>query len=158
VGWNVSAQEDSHWQPDLSFLGYDQRPGKDRSPNGLGDKFQDLWFDDLVHAQAIRALFLLESNAGFDRFLLLSSPPDGELMKGSSSPLTRLLERGLFEPEQGEGQMWGQRNSKYAAAIGVQLLAKIHCLESQLRDVGRLQNHPVDKLLEQTDFVGDAID
>jgi hypothetical protein len=37
------------------------------------------------------------------------------------SPLSQLLERGLFEPEQGEGQMWGQRNSKYAAAIGTQL-------------------------------------
>jgi hypothetical protein len=41
--------------------------GKDRSPNGLGDEFQDLWYDDLVHAQAIRASFLLESNVGFDR-------------------------------------------------------------------------------------------
>jgi hypothetical protein len=54
--------------------------------------------------------------------------------------------------------MWGQRNSKYAAAIGTQLLAKIHCLESQLRDVGRLQNHLVDKLQEQTSFIGDAVD
>ena len=41
--------------------------GKDRSPNGLGDKSPDLWFDDLVQAQAIRASFLLESNMGFDR-------------------------------------------------------------------------------------------
>ena len=41
--------------------------GKDRSPNGLGDDFSDLWFDDLVQAQAIRASFLLESNMGFDR-------------------------------------------------------------------------------------------
>jgi hypothetical protein len=76
----------------------------------------------------------------------------------SSSPLTRLLEQGLFEPEQGEGQMWGQRNSKYAAAVGVQLLAKVHCLESQLRDVGHLQNHPVDQLQEHVDFVSDAAD
>jgi hypothetical protein len=37
-------------------------------------------------------------------------------------------------------------------------LAKIHCLESQLRDVGRLQSHPVNKLQEQTDFVGDVVD
>jgi methyl-accepting chemotaxis protein len=54
--------------------------------------------------------------------------------------------------------MWGQRNSKYTTAVGVQLLAKIHCLESQLRDVSRLQNHPVDRLQEQTDLVGDAMD
>jgi chromosome segregation ATPase len=54
--------------------------------------------------------------------------------------------------------MWGQRNSKYTAAVGTQLLAKVHCLESQLRDVSRLQNHPVDRLQEQTDLVGDAVD
>jgi hypothetical protein len=52
--------------------------------------------------------------------------------------------------------MWGQRNSKYAAIVGTQLLAKIHCLESQLGDVGRCQNHPVDKLAECIDFIGDA--
>jgi hypothetical protein len=40
--------------------------GKDRSLNGLRDEFQDLWYDDLVQAQAIRASFLLESNTGFD--------------------------------------------------------------------------------------------
>jgi hypothetical protein len=27
--------------------------GKDRSPKGLADDFQDLWYDDLVQAQAI---------------------------------------------------------------------------------------------------------
>ena len=41
--------------------------GKNRTPNRLGDEFSDLWFDDLVQAQAIRASFLLESNQGFDR-------------------------------------------------------------------------------------------
>jgi hypothetical protein len=40
--------------------------GKGHSPNGLGDGFEDLWFKDLVHAQAIRASFLLESNTGYD--------------------------------------------------------------------------------------------
>jgi hypothetical protein len=39
---------------------------KDHLPNGLGDAFKDLWFKDLVHAQAIRALFLLESNTRYD--------------------------------------------------------------------------------------------
>jgi hypothetical protein len=33
-----------------------------------------------------------------------------------------------------------------------------HCLELQLRDVGCLQNHPVDRLQEQTNFIGDAVD
>jgi hypothetical protein len=27
--------------------------GKDPSPNGLGDGFENLWFKDLVHVQAI---------------------------------------------------------------------------------------------------------
>jgi SMC interacting uncharacterized protein involved in chromosome segregation len=54
--------------------------------------------------------------------------------------------------------MWGQRNSKFTAIVGTQLLSKIHCLESQLRDVGRLQNHPIDKLQEQVNFVRDATD
>jgi hypothetical protein len=40
--------------------------GKDCSPNGLGDGFEDLWFEDLVHTQAIRASFLLESNTSYD--------------------------------------------------------------------------------------------
>ena len=45
--------------------------GKDRSPKGLSDDFGDLWYDDLVQAQAIRASYLLESNAGFDAYALL---------------------------------------------------------------------------------------
>ena len=45
--------------------------GKDHSPNGLGNDFSNLWFDDLVQAQAIQASFLLESNHGFDRLPLL---------------------------------------------------------------------------------------
>ena len=54
--------------------------------------------------------------------------------------------------------MWGQRNSKYATVVGTQLLSKIHCLELQLKVIGHLQNHPVDKLQEQVNFVGDATD
>jgi hypothetical protein len=72
--------------------------------------------------------------------------------------LNSLLEQGLFEPEQGEGQMWGQRNSKYATAIGIQLLAKIHVLDNKIGRVDRTQNHPVDRLEERLDFVGDASD
>ena len=85
--------------------------GKDRTPNGLGDEFPDLWFDDLVQGQAIRALFLLESNHGFDRCLLHSSLLACELTKESPSPLSRLLEQGLFEPERGEGQCQGRLSS-----------------------------------------------
>ena len=102
--------------------------GKDCTPNGLGDEFSDLWFDDLVQAQAIRVSFLLESNHGFDRCLFCSSLTDCELTKESPSPLSCLLEQGLFEPERGEGQMAGQCQAKYAASVGTQLLAKIHVL------------------------------
>jgi hypothetical protein len=132
--------------------------GKDRSPKGLADDFQDLWYDDLVQTQAIWALFLLESNIGFDRCLLCSSFLDNELTKMVSSPLSSLLERGLFEPEQGEGQKWGQRESKYTAAIGIQLLAKIHMLDNKISRVDRQQNHPVNHLDERIDFIGDAAD
>jgi uncharacterized coiled-coil protein SlyX len=132
--------------------------GKDRSPKGLADDFQDLWYDDLVQAQAIRALFLLESNTGFDRCLLCSSFFDYELTKRVSSLLSSLLEQGLFEPEQGEGQIWGQRNSKYAAAIGTQLLVKIHMLDNKIGHVDHSQNHPVDRLDEHIDFIRDAAD
>jgi hypothetical protein len=68
------------------------------------------------------------------------------------------LECGLFKPEQGEGQMWGQRNSKYAVAVGLQLLAKIHVLELRLGQVNCQQNHPVDCLEEHVDFIGDVLD
>jgi hypothetical protein len=132
--------------------------GKDHLPNGLGDKFPDLWFDDLVQAQAIRALFLLESNASFDRCLLCSSLLDRELTKRYTSPLSKMLERGLFEPEQGEGQMAGQRSAKYAAAIGTQLLAKIHVLDDKLGCMSGQQNHPIGRLDECINFVGEASD
>jgi septation ring formation regulator EzrA len=68
------------------------------------------------------------------------------------------MECGLFKPEQGESQMWGQRNSKFAAAMGIQLLARIHHLESQLGDVGHQQNHPVDRLEEHINFIGNTSD
>jgi hypothetical protein len=50
------------WNKDYPSIVTIARRGKDHSPKGLGDAFEDLWFEDLVHAQAIRALFLLESN------------------------------------------------------------------------------------------------
>jgi hypothetical protein len=74
------------------------------------------------------------------------------------SLLNSLLERGLFEPEQGEGQMWGQRNSKYTAAVGTQLLAKIHVLDNKIGQVDHQQNHPLDRLDKRLDFIGDAAD
>ena len=53
------------WNQDYPSLVTINGRGKDHSPNGLGDGFKDLWYDDLVHAQAIWASFLLESDAGF---------------------------------------------------------------------------------------------
>jgi hypothetical protein len=52
--------------------------------------------------------------------------------------------------------MWGQRNSKYTAAVGTQLLAKIHVLDNKIGHVDRQQNHLVDCLDERIDFVGKA--
>jgi hypothetical protein len=52
--------------------------------------------------------------------------------------------------------MWGQRNSKFAAAVGTQLLTKIHCLGSQLGDISHQQNHPINRLEEHLNFIGDA--
>lgn len=72
--------------------------------------------------------------------------------------MSSLLECGLFELEQGEGQKWGQRESKYTAAIGTQLLAKIHVLDNKIGRVDRQQNHPVDRLDKRIDFIGDAAD
>jgi hypothetical protein len=40
----------------------------------------------------------------------------------------------------------------------MQLLAKIHCLESQLGNISRQQNHPIDKLSKRIDFIGDTSD
>jgi hypothetical protein len=54
--------------------------------------------------------------------------------------------------------MWGQRNSKYTAAIGTQLLAKIHILDNKIGQVDHQQNHPVNRLDECIDFIGDALD
>jgi hypothetical protein len=132
--------------------------GKDRSPKGLADDFSDLWFEDLVQAQAIRSSFLLESNAGFDRCSPHSLGLGDNGLRLFLSSLNGLLERGLFKPEKGEGQMWGQRNSKYAAAIGTQLLAKIHALDDKIGRVDRTQNHPLDRLDDRLDFISDASD
>jgi hypothetical protein len=54
------------WNKDYLSLVTISGRGKDCSPNGLGDSFEDLWFANLVHAQAIRASFLLGSNTGYD--------------------------------------------------------------------------------------------
>ena len=74
------------------------------------------------------------------------------------SPLSCLLERGLFELERGEGQMASQRQVKYASAVGVQLLAKIHVLHEKMIRLDQRQDHPIDRLDERVDFVGEAND
>jgi hypothetical protein len=55
------------WNWDYSSLVMINARGKDCSPNGLGDSFDDLWYDDMVQAQVIQASLLLESTAGFDQ-------------------------------------------------------------------------------------------
>jgi uncharacterized coiled-coil DUF342 family protein len=54
--------------------------------------------------------------------------------------------------------MWGQRNSKYATAVGTQLLAKIHVLDNKIGRMDCQQNHPLDRLDERLDFIRDAAD
>jgi hypothetical protein len=82
--------------------------GKDRSPKGLADDFSDLWFNDLVQAQAIRSSFLLESNVGFDRcsphslslgdngLRLFLSSLNGNLSKDNRYTIFGVAELGLF--------------------------------------------------------------
>jgi hypothetical protein len=142
----------------LSLISINGRE-KDCSPNGLGDEFQDLWYNDLVQAQAIKPSFLLESNTGFDASVSFLSLLLIEMItKRLSRLLGHLLEQGLFEPEQGEGQMWGQRNSKYTTAIGIQLLAKIHVLDNKISTVSQQQNHSINHLEEHLDFIGETSD
>ena len=52
--------------------------------------------------------------------------------------------------------MWGQTNSKFAAAVSVQLLAKIHLLSSKVEDASHIQNHLVNCPLEHIDFIGET--
>ena len=54
--------------------------------------------------------------------------------------------------------MAGQWSTKYATAIGTQLLAKIHILLSKVDWLDCRQNHPIDHLDEHIDFVGEATD
>ena len=54
--------------------------------------------------------------------------------------------------------MAGQRNTKYAAAVGTQLLAKVHVLSDKVDQLDRRQNHPINCLDECIDFVGEATD
>jgi hypothetical protein len=74
--------------------------GKDRTPNGMGDTFDDLWMLDLLYAQVIRASYLLESNTSFNQW----NPSLGVCVPPLIDPFFRsfgcFLECGLFEPEQ----------------------------------------------------------
>jgi hypothetical protein len=70
--------------------------------------------------------------------------------------LNRLLEQGLFKPEKGESQMWGQRPSHYATVVRTHLLAKVHQLQSSIKEVGCLQSHPLNHLDKHLDLMGKA--
>ena len=54
--------------------------------------------------------------------------------------------------------MAGQRQAKYAAAVGTQLLAKIHVLHDKMVRLDQCQDHPIDRLDERIDFVGEVND
>ena len=54
--------------------------------------------------------------------------------------------------------MWVQWNSKYAATVRTQLLAKIHVLDNKIRTIDCQQNHPIDRLEECVDFIGNVSD
>ena len=54
--------------------------------------------------------------------------------------------------------MAGQRQAKYATAVGTQLLAKINMLHDKMVRLDQHQDHPIDRLDEHVDFVGEATD
>ena len=54
--------------------------------------------------------------------------------------------------------MAGQHQAKYTAAVGTQLLAKIHILHDKVDWLDHQQDHPIDHLDECIDFVGEATD
>jgi hypothetical protein len=41
------------WNEDYPSIVTIMGRGKDHTQNGLGDSFEDLWFKDLIHAQAV---------------------------------------------------------------------------------------------------------
>ena len=54
--------------------------------------------------------------------------------------------------------MAGQCQAKYAATVGTQLLAKIHVLHEKMVCLDQRQDHPIDRLDEHIDFMGNATD
>ena len=54
--------------------------------------------------------------------------------------------------------MAGQRQAKYAAAVGTQLLAMIHMLHKKMIRLDQRQDHPIDRLDKHVDFIGEATD
>ena len=52
--------------------------------------------------------------------------------------------------------MAGQRQAKYVATVGTQLLSKIHVLHEKVIRLDRHQDHPINHLEERVDFVGDT--
>ena len=54
--------------------------------------------------------------------------------------------------------MAGQRQAKYAATVGTQLLAKVRVLHEKMIHLDQCQDHPIDCLDERVDFVGEATD
>ena len=51
-----------------------------------------------------------------------------------------------------------QRQAKYSVTVGTQLLAKIHILHKKMIHLDQHQDHPIDRLDEHIDFMGNAAD
>ena len=51
-----------------------------------------------------------------------------------------------------------QCQAKYVATVGTQLLAKIHVLHEKMVCLDQRQDHPIDRLDERINFVGNATD
>ena len=54
--------------------------------------------------------------------------------------------------------MAGQCQAKYAVTVSTQLLAKIHMLHEKMVCLDQCQDHPIDRLDERIDFMGNATD
>ena len=54
--------------------------------------------------------------------------------------------------------MASQHQAKYATTVGTQLLAKIHVLHDKVVHLDQCQDHPIDRLDERINFVGEATD
>ena len=84
-----------------------------------GDTFSDLYLDDLVHANAISSLKILERQD----------------MRDINGQVLGMLERGLYDAEEVEGSVDRglSKVMRYSASIGTQLLSHLVDHSSSVR-------------------------